>query len=40
MWSRRLSSNIAPFVAATCALVRVPSATSEPMIYVWQGGAK
>jgi hypothetical protein len=39
-WSRRLSSNIAPFVAATCALVRVPATTAEPMIYVWQGGAK
>jgi hypothetical protein len=38
MWSRRLSSNIAPFVAATCALVRVPTSTAEPMIYVWQGG--
>jgi hypothetical protein len=40
-WSRRnSSSNIAPFVAATCALVRVPATRSEPMIYVWQGGAK
>lgn len=40
MWSRRLSSNIAPIVAATCALVRVPNQTAEPMIYVWKGGAK
>jgi hypothetical protein len=41
VWSRRnSSSNIAPFVAATCALVRVPATTAEPMIYVWQGGAK
>jgi hypothetical protein len=41
VWSRRGSSaNIAPFVAATCALVRVPTRTSEPMIYVWQGGGK
>jgi hypothetical protein len=40
-WSRRLSSNIAPFVAATCALVRVPTeSTGDPSIYVWQGGAK
>jgi hypothetical protein len=39
-WSRRLSSNIAPFVAATCALVRVPATTAEPSIFVWKGGAK
>jgi hypothetical protein len=40
-WSRRnSSSNIAPFVAATCALARVPAIVGEPMIFVWQGGAK
>jgi hypothetical protein len=39
IWSRRNSSaNIAPIIAATCALVRVPATTAEPMIYVWQGG--
>lgn len=42
VWSRRNSSaNIAPFVAATCALVRVPTAgAQEPTIYVWNGGGK
>lgn len=40
-WSRRNSSaNIAPIIAATCALVRVPASTAEPMIYVWQGGGR
>ena len=40
-WSRRnSSSNIAPLVAATCALVRVPTNVEEPMIFVWKGGAK
>jgi phage terminase large subunit-like protein len=41
VWTHRLSgSSITPIVAATCALVRVPTSTAEPMIYVWQGGAK
>lgn len=40
-WSRRnSSSNIAPFVAATCALVRVPNVAVEPTIHVWKGGGK
>jgi hypothetical protein len=40
-WSRRnSSSNIAPFVAATCALVRVPNVVAEPTIHVWKGGGK
>jgi hypothetical protein len=33
-WSRRNSTtNIAPFVAATCALIRVPSLVRAPRIY-------
>ncbi len=40
-WSRRnSSSNIAPFVAATCALVRVPNSVGEPMIFVWNGAKR
>lgn len=35
-WSRRSSkSNIAPFVAATCALLRVSDASAKPLVFAY-----